>query len=237
MKSTIIFTTIFINIDMFNAYDILTIIYSGKLRKTVKSTRDKIINSLLEHPNSTVNDLSEAVNINGISVRHHLTHLIAEDLVCTEEVRHGVGRPRLVYRLTEAGMEQFPSKYLRLIKVLIKQIKESYSENELNELIKNAALIVSQEYQESMTNLPVKKRLDLIKKVLSKEGFLIEWEEKDKAHFIYSYNCPYYHIAIEHPEICMFDKTIISTLIEEHLEQQESIINGHKHCKYVIKNN
>ena len=65
----------------------------------MKSTRDRIVQTLLNHPKSTINDLAEAVGINGISVRHHLNSLLAEALVIVEEVRHGVGRPRQVYLL------------------------------------------------------------------------------------------------------------------------------------------
>ena len=81
----------------------------------MKSTREKILRTLLAFPGSTINDLAEAVGINGISIRHHLTSLEADDLVVSSEERHGVGRPRLVYSLTDAGIEEFPSSYLRLM--------------------------------------------------------------------------------------------------------------------------
>lgn len=200
------------------------------------STREKIINNLLQFPNSTVSDLAKAVNINGISVRHHLTHLIAEDLVCTEEIRHGVGRPWLVYRLTEAGMEQFPSKYLRLIKLLLQQIKSTLSEHEFNEIIRSAALSVTSDYHASLQNLTLVERLDFIKEVLFKEGFFIDWEEKDKNYIIHNYNCPYYHLVFSNPEICTFDKTIISNLLEQSVELIESKANGNQHCKYIVIN-
>jgi hypothetical protein len=36
-----------------------------------------------------------------------------EGLVEGQEERHGVGRPRLVYVLTDEGMEHFPTRYMR----------------------------------------------------------------------------------------------------------------------------
>jgi predicted ArsR family transcriptional regulator len=53
--------------------------------------------------------LAKAVEINSISVRHHLTNLLAEGLIQAQKKRHGVGRPRLVYSLTETGVEKFPT--------------------------------------------------------------------------------------------------------------------------------
>ena len=47
----------------------------------MKSTRDRILQTLLDKPHSTINELAEAVSINAISVRHHLTSLLLEGLV------------------------------------------------------------------------------------------------------------------------------------------------------------
>ena len=91
----------------------------------MKSTRDKILQSLLKKPRSTINDLAEAVGINPISVRHHLTNLQMEGLVESQEERHGVGRPRLVYVLTDEGMERFPTRYMLLTTRLLSQMKET----------------------------------------------------------------------------------------------------------------
>ena len=89
----------------------------------MKSTKDKILQTLLRKPKITINALAEAVGINAISVRHHLTNLQMEGLIAADEERHGVGRPRLVYSLTEDGMERFPTKYLRLTTRLLAQMK------------------------------------------------------------------------------------------------------------------
>jgi DeoR family transcriptional regulator, suf operon transcriptional repressor len=63
----------------------------------MNSTRDRILQTLLNRPRSSINELAQAVDINAISVRHHLTNMQADGLVAAEEERHGVGRPRLVY--------------------------------------------------------------------------------------------------------------------------------------------
>src|SRR4051812_22477453 len=105
----------------------------------MKSTRDRILQTLLRRPRSTINELAEAVGINPISVRHHLTNLQVEGLVTAEEERHGVGRPRLVYFLTEDGLEKFPTRYLRLTNRLLAQMKEKLPQPMIGELFKEVA--------------------------------------------------------------------------------------------------
>src|SRR5512133_927355 len=90
-----------------------------------KSTRDRVMQTLLARERCTINDLAEAVDINGISVRHHINRLEAEGLVNSEEERHGVGRPRRWYFLTEKGREQFPTRYIRLTMRILEQLKET----------------------------------------------------------------------------------------------------------------
>src|SRR5512138_2153437 len=106
----------------------------------MKSTRDRILQTLVSQPRSTITDLAEAVDINAISVRHHLTRLQAEGLIAAEEERHGVGRPRLVYFLTEKGLERFPTRYLRLTNRLLDQIKESLPQNTVRTIFDQMAV-------------------------------------------------------------------------------------------------
>ena len=65
-----------------------------------KNTRERVMHTMLVRERCTINELAEAVDINPISVRHHIAKLEAESLVRSEEERHGVGRPRRMYFLT-----------------------------------------------------------------------------------------------------------------------------------------
>ncbi len=57
----------------------------------MKSTRDRILQTLLRQPRTTINQLAVAVGINPISVRHHLTNLQVEGLVAPMRNATGSG--------------------------------------------------------------------------------------------------------------------------------------------------
>ncbi|MGB8984795.1 MAG: winged helix-turn-helix transcriptional regulator, partial [Anaerolineales bacterium] len=133
--------------------------------------KDKILQTLLRKPKITINDLAEAVGINPISVRHHLTNLQMEGLIAAEEERHGVGRPRLVYSLTEDGMERFPTKYLRLTTRLLAQMKESMPGPLVTELFNQVAEDLASEYSSQIQGLSMEERLEFVKELLAQEGF------------------------------------------------------------------
>ncbi len=203
----------------------------------MKSTRDKILQTLLIHPHSTINDLAEAVSINAISVRHHLTSLQADTLVSAEEERHGVGRPRLVYVLTERGLERFPTSYLRLTNRLLDQIKGSLPEPVVNSLFTRMAMELGSEYTKKAGAMAtIEERLDLVKELLTKEGFTVEWEKRDSQYQIHEITCPYYHVGQSHPEVCTIDQTLISTVLSIPVNKINCILRGDTHCTYVIRN-
>jgi len=200
----------------------------------MKSTRERILQSLLSHPRSTINDLANAVGINAISVRHHLTSLQAEGLVTDEEERHGVGRPRLVYSLTEKGLERFPTKYLRLTTRLLDEMKETLPPQVVSTLFAKMATDMASGYATHIQELRFEERLDLVKQLLAEEGFTVEWEKMGDHYAINEISCPYYHVGQSHPEVCTVDQTLISTILEVPAEKIRCVLRGDAHCTYVI---
>ena len=201
----------------------------------MKSTRDRILQTLLRKPRTTINELAVAVGINPISVRHHLTNLQVEGLVGTDEERHGVGRPRLVYSLTEAGMERFPTRYLRLTTRLLAQMKESMPEPMVSKLFAEMADGLAEEYAAQMKGLDMEERLDLAKALMTEEGFTIEWEKTGGQYQIHEITCPYLQIGLNHPEVCTVDQTLISRMLAVPAEKVQCVLKGDAHCTYVVQ--
>jgi predicted ArsR family transcriptional regulator len=201
----------------------------------MKSTRDKILQTLLENPRSTIIALAEAVGINPISVRHHLTNLQMEGLVEGQEERHGVGRPRLVYVLTDEGMERFPTRYMQLTTRLLSQMKGSMPEPVVANLFKKIAEDLASQYASDVQNLSMEERLDFVKQLLTHEGFNVQWEKKGGHYEIHEISCPYYQIGATHPEVCSVDQTLISKMLALPANKVECILNGAAHCTYVIQ--
>jgi DeoR family transcriptional regulator, suf operon transcriptional repressor len=201
----------------------------------MKSTKDRILQTLLRHPKITINEIAVAVGINAISVRHHLSNLEKEGLIAAEEERHGVGRPRLMYSLTEDGMERFPTKYLRLTTRLLAQMKETLPGPAVTQLFSQIAEDMAKEYSEKMKGLSMEERLDFVKDMLAQEGFTVEWEKKGKEYQIHEITCPYYQIGIAHPEVCTVDQTLISKMLALPANKVQCILNGAAHCTYVVQ--
>jgi DeoR family suf operon transcriptional repressor len=202
----------------------------------MKSTRDKILQTLLQNPRSTIITLAEAVGINPISVRHHLTNLQMEGLVEGLEERHGVGRPRLVYVLTDEGMERFPTRYMQLTTRLLSQMKDTMPGPIVANLFNQMAEDLVSKYSSDVQSLNMEERLNLVKEILAHEGFNVNWEKKGEQYQINEISCPYYQIGVAHPEVCTVDQTLISKMLALPVNKVQCILSGASHCTYVIQN-
>lgn len=201
---------------------------------TMKTTREKVLMTIKLHPKSTIIEIADQVDINAISVRHHLTNLQAEGLIMAEEERHGIGRPRLVYSLTDRGMENFPSRYFHLVNSLMDQIKETLPEKDVNSIFHNMAEKLTSDYEPMLAKMSMEERLELLKTILNNEGFDVEWEQQGQQCCIKEISCPYFKIGDNHPEVCLFDKSIISNILNipinkiSHQDREEDL------CTYTI---
>ena len=199
-------------------------------------TRDKVLKTLLAHPRRTINELADEVGISPISVRHHINSLMAEGLVRSEEERHGVGRPRQVFLLTESGVEQFPTRYVRLTIRLLEQLKETMPATMVKQLFTQMAQELAKDLatDANMNSLSMQERLDLVKTILQQEGFTIEWEQQGDQYLISEVSCPYYHVGQDHPEVCAVDQILISTMLASPASKIKCILDGDAHCTYVV---
>jgi DeoR family suf operon transcriptional repressor len=202
--------------------------------QTLRTTRERILQTLLANPRSTIIDIAGAVSINPISVRHHIINLLADGSIEVAEERHGVGRPRLVYSLSERGLEKFPTRYVSLTNRLLDQIKETLPEQQVSHIFTQLAAGMASTYAEKAQKMSLEQRLQYVREILAQEGFTIEWERSDGKIQIHEITCPYLQVGQSHPEVCAVDQAIISTILNIPAEKITCVLSGDAHCTYVI---
>lgn len=198
------------------------------------STREQVLTNLLNRKRCTINELAEAVNINPISVRHHITRLEADGLVSSEEERHGVGRPRRIYFLTNTGIETFPTRYFTLSNRLLEQLKEDLPPKMVNKLFTKIAGGMAEDFavELDIEGLSSEERMRILKHILTEEGFTVEIEKRGEKYLVTETSCPYYHIGQDHPEVCIVDETLITTFLGTPVEQTQCMLDGDSQCTY-----
>jgi len=200
----------------------------------MKSTREKILHTLLVHPRSTINDLAKAVGINGISIRHHLSSLEADNLITSAEERHGVGRPRLIYSLTDKGVEEFPTSYLHFTRLLLSSLKERMTEEEFSQVFSQIGSELAADLRPRSKNIPLDEQIKQLDKMMQQQGYIVEWHENQDVYRLEILSCPYNKLSAEFPEMCAMDASIVSGFLTTPIEVESSIHSKAKKCAYII---
>jgi predicted ArsR family transcriptional regulator len=182
----------------------------------------------------TVNELAQASGVSPVSVRHHLANLQAEGLVQAEEVRHGVGRPRLVFSLSDSGMDHFPSRYFHLTRRLLAEIKDRMPEGQVSDLLSGVAESMARSYAAELNQLPLPQRLERLVQLLNEEGFDADMQRDGDTVFIRELSCPYFRMGQQHPEVCNIDQSFIATALSLPVERVTCLLDGDVHCTFSL---
>ena len=202
----------------------------------MQSTRQEILNILREEKQATVEDLAERLELTPMTIRHHLNVLQAQSLVVANKVRRSkrVGRPRLVYTLTDAADDLFPHGYGELARHLLTEVKEMVTEEETNAIFRRMAERVANEAPLAEEGQSFEDRLEQVTGFLEEQGFLSRWEETDEGYVMTNVNCPYRQVSRQHDEVCILDTELIRNLLEVEPKRLTSMREGDMACSFLL---
>jgi DeoR family transcriptional regulator, suf operon transcriptional repressor len=198
-------------------------------------TREKILNLLRKNGQVAVSDLAAMLGITHIAVRHHLNALQNENLVEAREEHHGIGRPRMQYRLTETAMERNPSKYFTLTNMLLEQLKQQLPAEMVERFFTDIASQMADDLRAKLAGLPLEQRLERLVELLEQEGYVARVESVGPDQYrLTELTCPYRKISLHHPEVCRLDESLISGALGASVAQESCLRTGSTTCTFAI---
>lgn len=202
----------------------------------MQSTRQEILEILRAEKQATVEDLAERLELTPMTIRHHLNVLQAQNLVEATKVRRSqkVGRPRLVYTLTEAADELFPHGYGDLARYLVSEVKGTLGEQETREIFRRIADRVANEAPPPVEGQSFEERLAQVVDFMEAQGFISTWEKTDHGYAITNINCPYRQVTREHDEVCIMDTLLIQKLLNVEPRRMSNMRLGEGSCRFTL---
>ena len=110
----------------------------------MQSTRRSILDYMQRHGRATVKELGGLLGLTSTGIRQHLTVLERDGLVEAREERGRVGRPTLVYSLTDKADSLYPKRYDMLASVLLEERTVLGLRNTLEEILVSQAEVVDE---------------------------------------------------------------------------------------------
>jgi predicted ArsR family transcriptional regulator len=189
------------------------------------------------HEGLTILELSEFLNISRTAVKQHLISLQNTNLIDVGDLEKSGGRPTQRFILTSAGKELFPRQYSLFAQLLIETLQADKKDG-LQLLIEKMGESISKRYLPLLSELRPKERIRKVADILSELGYqaeIVTAKEKKELSQIKISNCVYHQLAMNCPEVCSFDKTLLEELTGREVEMQSCIIGGAAKCCFAVR--
>ena len=201
----------------------------------MQPTRWEILQLIKHRGRATVEELASYLRVTPMAVRLHLVVLERDGLVNRGTLRHGPGRPALVYTLTPRADDLFPKSYDVLANVLLAGLREKGGQERVLEACRAAAGQLVATYRGRVAGKGFEERVSEVDTILKELGCDAVWEKQDGGYLLKEYNCPYQRVAEKHREVCGIDREVLGELLDADLEFAESLLDRAVHCTYLVR--
>lgn len=202
----------------------------------IQSTRQQILEYLQRHGRATVKELGNLLALTSTGIRQHLTVLERDGLVDAREERGRVGRPTLVYSLTEKADGLFPKTYDTLASFVLQEIRSSQGNERLHELLHRVAERMAAPFTERVEGKPLAERVRETAQILEEQGCLVDFRPaSDGEYYIDEFTCPFPKVAQQDHAICALHVDFVRILSGGDTRLTESLLRGQRACSYRVR--
>jgi predicted ArsR family transcriptional regulator len=202
----------------------------------LSDSQQEIVRLLRRRGATTVEDLSRAIGISTVAVRQHLDVLEAEGLLDSITERRPIGRPRRLFRLTDAADELFPKNYSALAQIILEHLEGTGGPQQIEEVFRARRLRMETEARPHVQSPNLEDRVAAVARLQEEAGYMAEWEGCDDGTFLLrEYNCAICKIARRFPQACANELKLIEDLTGAEVVREAHMAAGDPTCTYRIR--
>ena len=201
----------------------------------MQSTRQDILDYLRKCGQASIKDLGRHLGLTSTGIRQHLTILERDGLIDAREERGHVGRPALMYRLTDAGDARYPKKYDELANALIEEARALLGADALQRLMKNVAARFAEPYAGRMEGKARTERLEETARTIQDRGNVAEGRWSGDDYLIETHTCPFWQVAKRNSAVCALDVVFVRRLAGADARLSTSLLRGDNSCTFRIR--
>jgi predicted ArsR family transcriptional regulator len=197
------------------------------------TSRQKILNYIIEQQSTTVEELSKAFHVTPANIRHHLSILAEQGSITVIGVKENVskGRPSQIYT-SKYLIEQ---NNLNMLSTALLHTIFHPDTNDNTRKIEDIAKHIAEKFTNNDIN-PTRRLYSTIY-ALNQMNYQAHWEAHVLTPRIMLGHCPYQAILDDHPEICRIDAALLEELLKSpvrQIEKQTINLKGFSHCVFLV---
>lgn len=209
------------------------------MTEKIKPRQQQILKLLLENKAGlSIDEIATALDISRNAVQQHFAVLEKDGYIQTGVFNKTAGRPVRRFVLTEAGINSFPKQYAWFSELILTDLKNEMGSDAFQRYLHKLASNLSQSLLPQFIGKPPEERLDGLLNVMDSLGFQTKKLTNSDSNepMIEACNCIYHDLAQKHEEICEFDRTLMSSLLDKDIEQVECMAKGGAVCCFKLIN-
>jgi DeoR family transcriptional regulator, suf operon transcriptional repressor len=199
--------------------------------------QQQILKLLLENKGGlTIDEIATALTISRNAVQQHFAVLEKDGYIQAGEFNKTAGRPVRSFVLTEAGINSFPKQYAWFSELILTDLKNEMGSEAFQRYMHKLGSNLSQSLLPQFNGKKTDERIEELLKVMDGLGFKTRnmTDSGSNERTIEACNCIYHDLAQKHEEICEFDRTLMSSLLDNDIELVECIAKGGAVCRFKI---
>jgi predicted ArsR family transcriptional regulator len=200
--------------------------------------KKKVLYYLKVMQQARLQELAKSMKISKMAVHKHLAQLQKRGLVESIEIRDGVGRPKMQYRLTSKSKTIFPKSYGALAVCALDFIEKNMGKEGVEKVLRERQVELFDKYYERLKKLNFDQKVRELAKIRDEEGYIAESKKEKRRnglHTLLEYNCPILEIAENHWEACSTETELFEKLLGAKIETTHRAAKGDTVCKFIIK--
>ncbi len=189
---------------------------------------------------STPETLAGSLGLSRTGVLQQLHALEAAGLVSRRAIRHGVGRPRHEYDVTDAAQDLFPTNYDGLASGLLAAIRSLGGDTLLEGVFDERKRISRERVRQRMAerlapDAPLADRARELAVIQDEQGYLAEAiVGADGVIRLVERNCAIHRVSSEHAGACQAELELFREVLGADVERESHIAAGDRCCSYRI---
>jgi predicted ArsR family transcriptional regulator len=196
----------------------------------------RVVKLLVGRRPQAISELIKATGVTRTAVTEQLNELVAAGLVEKEvEKLPGRGRPRHLYRATDAAMRLlFPTGQRMLVPAIWEALGQIGGDKLLRNVVARVSRILAEHYSRRITASKPTERLQQLIDLLAEEGGLVEAATEDGRMVMLKRSCPFISMLDENRNICTVDEEMISAIVGHRVKRLACRHEGAPCCTFTL---
>jgi len=191
---------------------------------------------LKKRPDASLEEIATGLGISKVAVLGHLERLEADGLVGRSYRAGHVGRPRVLFRLTDRGTAFFPQAYTEISLCALQFIERRLGRPAVGELLAQRAGDVADRSWTRVRDGSLASRVSELARIRTEGGYMAEVTDRRKGSVeMREHNCPILALAERYPEACDTERRMFESMLRAKVDVTHRVVAGDPVCRFRIR--